>query len=250
MDWDGTTSLVRAGWADIMTDVYLESLPLRPGEEPATLRRFAWDELMRLNGRPSIHQMGRLAELILEREGQPRSAAEYQADFQRRLSERVAARLEAARRDRQQADALLVPGVRDFFEHARGRGLPLTLASGTPLPHVREEAEMLGVAAYFEERIFGPVDTHDTTFTKREVIARLLKTHSLEGATLLAFGDGPAEIAETAAVGGFAVAVAGDETHPGRLDEWKRDMLLAAGASAVITDYREVPALLEQWGVL
>jgi DUF971 family protein len=57
------------------------------------------------------------------------------------------------------------------------------------------------------------------------------------------------EIAETVAVGGYAVAVATDETHPGRLDEWKRDLLLGVGAQAVIADYHEAPALLKKLGL-
>jgi phosphoglycolate phosphatase-like HAD superfamily hydrolase len=249
MDWDGTTSLVRAGWAEIMTTLYVEQLPPKAEEAAEDLRKFALDEVMRLNGRPSIHQAVRLVELVTERGGEPLEASAYQADFQHRLGERCASRLAPMRIDPSAADTLLVPGARAFFERLRTRGIPLTLATGTPLPQALEEAELLGLAQYFDGRIFGPVDTHDTAFSKREIIQRLLRDHGLKGSQLLAFGDGPVEIAETVAVGGFAVAVASDETHPGRLDEWKRDLLRAAGAHAVIADYTAAPALLAELGL-
>ncbi len=249
MDWDGTTSLVRAGWAEIMAGIYVEELPPQSGEDAALLHRYAWDEVMRLNGRPSIHQAMRLVDLVTERGGRPQEAGIYQGQFQQRLGERREGRLAPFRISPDPADTLLVPGARAFFEALRARGIGLTLASGTPLPQVLEEAELLGVAHYFEGRIFGPTDTEDTTFSKRAVVHALLRDGTLEGAQLLAFGDGPVEIAETAAVGGFAVAVACDESHPGRLDEWKRDILLAAGASAVIADYTEAPALFAQLGL-
>jgi phosphoglycolate phosphatase-like HAD superfamily hydrolase len=232
-----------------MTELYLDQIPAKPEEAAHARRKFAWDEIMRLNGRPSIHQAARLVELVIERGGQPLEAIAYQADFQERLGACCTARLAIARADSAAANALLVPGVRAFFERIRMRGVPLTLATGTPLSQALEEVELLGLGAYFEGRIFGPVDTHDAAFSKREIIHRLLRDHGLKGSQLLAFGDGPVEISETATVGGFAVAVASDEAHPGRLDEWKRDLLLAAGAHAVIADYTSAPALLAELGL-
>src|SRR6188474_205113 len=80
MDWDGTTALSRAGWGDLMTDVYVENLPPLAGEGSAVLRAFAWDQLMRLNGRPAIHQMAHLADLIRARGGAPLEALHYQGE--------------------------------------------------------------------------------------------------------------------------------------------------------------------------
>ena len=67
MDWDGTTSLTRGGWADIMAVLYAEHLPQLDGEDDAARRKFAMSELMSLNGKPSIHQMAHLAELMVRR---------------------------------------------------------------------------------------------------------------------------------------------------------------------------------------
>lgn len=244
MDWDGTTSLIRAGWAEIMTEMYLDQLPHLPDETPATRHKFSWDEIMALNGRPSIHQFARLVELVSARGGTPLEALAYHHDFQGRLGEKRTSRLDGLRAGTIPADSLLIPGVRAFFDQLRAMRVPITLATGTQLDQAREEVDLLGLAEVFEGRIFGPEDSRDHAFSKRTVIDRLVRDHGIAGAQLLAFGDGPVEISETAAVGGYAVAVASDEANPGRLDEWKRDLLLAAGAHTVIADYTTAPQFL------
>ncbi len=247
MDWDGTTSLGRAGWGELMTDIYVENLPHIAGEDTAARRAFAWEELMRLNGRPSIHQMAHLADLIGRRGGTAAHAAQYQSDFQRRLSDCVEQRLAAVQSTRRPAESLLVPGVRELFTGLIARGVGLTLVSGTPIMQLRAEAELLEVAHFFEGRIHGPADTEDRTFTKRAIFESVLSEHALDGSAFLAFGDGPVEIIETKALGGLAIAVASDETEhgSGRVDEWKRQALLDIGADAVIADFQDAHALLE-----
>jgi phosphoglycolate phosphatase len=244
MDWDGTTALSRTGWANLMLEIYLEHLPLTPEESDATRRANAWEKLMELNGRPSIHQMSRLAEMVRERGGSPATAQEYQAVFQQRLADMVHARLQQIHAGDRAPHTLLIPGVREMLAAAHGLGIPITLASGTPQTQLRDEAALLGIARYFEGRIFGPADTHDTQFSKRGIIADIIED-GVEGSSLLAFGDGPVEISETKAVGGMAVAVASDEERPGQLDGWKRETLLAAGADAVIADFSDLPGLLK-----
>jgi phosphoglycolate phosphatase len=250
MDWDGTTALSRTGWADLMLDIYLEHLPLSEEESDTERRALAWDELMRLNGRPSIHQMGRLAEMVRERGGNPATAQDYQADFQQRLTDMVHERLQQIHAGDRAPHTLLIPGVSAFLAALHARGMRMTLASGTPQPQLREEAELLGIAQYFEGRVFGPADTHDTHFSKRGIIAALVREDGIGGDALLAFGDGPVELSETKAVGGLAVAVASNEEQPGELDAWKRETLLAAGADAVIADFRDSPTLLQAFFAL
>jgi len=78
------------------------------------------------------------------------------------------------------------------------------------------------------------------------VIQRILKENAVDGASLIAFGDGYVEIADCKAAGGLAVAVASDETaRSGRCDAWKRERLIGAGADLVIPDYRESAPLLD-----
>ncbi len=246
MDWDGTTSFSRAGWAGIMTDVCVENLPGHADETDEARRDFAMSEVMSLNGQPSIHQMVHVAKLIQQRGGAPASADDYHAEFQRRLASMVLARLDKVRKQHSRTDELLVPGVRAVLETLRGRGVGLTLASGTVLDELRQEAEILDVARYFDD-IHGPADLNDRRFSKRAVIAGILSGKKISGTALLAFGDGPAEIAETKAVGGMAIGVASDEIEhgSGRIDACKRESLLAAGADAVVADFRAMPDFLE-----
>ncbi len=248
MDWDGTTSLSRGGWAEIMATLYAEHLPVLAEENDRARHEFARAELMTLNGKPSIHQMAHLAALV-ERRGGTASAAEiYHDEFQRRLGAAVRARLELVRGEAPGTDSLLVRGVRAFFEMLRARGITITLATGSVFEEVRHETELLDVARYFDA-MHGPRSLEDREFSKRAIIAQVLREHKTEGALLLAFGDGPVEIAETKAVGGIAIAVASDEENhgTGRVDPAKRETLLAAGADGVIADFhhaREIIAAL------
>jgi hypothetical protein len=76
----------------------------------------------------------------------------------------------------------------------------------------------------------------------------LLREENIEGAHLLAFGDGPVEISVTKDVGGLAVGIASDEHHngSGRVDPHKHAQLTAAGADILIADYREFETLLDR----
>ena len=246
MDWDGTTSLSRGGWADIMAGLYAEHLPSIADENDVARREFARAELMTLNGKPSIHQMAHLTELVRLRGGAPESAEDYHDEFQRRLGEAVRARLERVRHEPPGTDSLLVRGVRGLFETLRARGITLTLATGSVLHEVRHETELLDVARYFKN-IHGPHSLEDRNFSKRAIIADILREQNVDGATLLAFGDGPVEIAETKAVGGIAIAVASDEENhgSGRMDPAKRETLLAAGADGVIADFHQAQQIIE-----
>ena len=55
-DWDGTLSLIRAGWAEVMLDQWMDLLPALPGETAEARRLKAHEDIWGLNGKPSIHQ--------------------------------------------------------------------------------------------------------------------------------------------------------------------------------------------------
>src|SRR5437667_12419143 len=68
-DFDGTLSLIREGWPEVMVPMFVELLPRRPGETEETRRALLFDDIMRLNGKQTIYQMMQLAERIKERGG-------------------------------------------------------------------------------------------------------------------------------------------------------------------------------------
>jgi phosphoglycolate phosphatase len=234
MDWDGTISLLRGGWVELMVELCV-------GHAPTLERAHVHAEMLALNGKPSIHQMARIAELV-----GAGTADGYQNDYVARITDVVTQRVQALRNG-SAPETLMVPGVEGLLRALADRGVKLTLISGTPEPELVPEAALLGVSDFFGGRIFGPRDTGDRAFTKRAAIHAEVEQHGIRGEELLAVGDGPVEIAETKALGGLAVAVASDEVEPGsgRFDEFKRRQLLECGADIVVPDFRDAAALVK-----
>jgi len=245
-DFDGTLSLIRQGWPEVMVPMFVEMLPAKEGESEEELAALALDDIMRLNGKQTIYQMIQLAERITERGGEPREPLWYKHEYLRRLDKQTAGRTAGLRDGSIDPDSLLVYDARKLLEHLKSMGLTLHLASGTDEPFVKQEAELLGLTDYFEGRIFGALDNYKD-FSKQMVIERILKEHSISGDSLLSFGDGYVEIENTKQAGGIAVAVASDEANngSGQFDQWKRNRLLDVGADIVIPDFRDSTVLME-----
>jgi len=249
-DFDGTVSLIREGWPEVMVPMMVEVL-LETGtrETPEELYRLAYDFVMQLNGKQTIYQMIRLAEEVAKRGGKPRDPLEYKQVYHDRLMQRIHSRREGLRSGRLRPEDMVVPGAFDLLRRLRERGVHLYLASGTDEKYVWEEARLLGLDPFFGEHIYGALDDYKS-FSKAKVIERILEKNRVEGDRLLGFGDGYVEIQNVKAVGGTAVAVASDEAgRSGEPDPWKRDRLIGVGADLVIPDYREADRLVAYlWG--
>jgi phosphoglycolate phosphatase-like HAD superfamily hydrolase len=245
-DFDGTLSLIRQGWPEVMVPMFVEALPRQPGETDDDLRRLAFDDIMRLNGKQTIYQMIQLAGRITERGGVPRDPLWYKHEYLRRLDERIRARVDGLRDGSIRPDDLLVYQARPLLEELRRRGLHLYLASGTDEQFVKQESSLLDLTRYFGPHVYGALDDYKK-FSKKMVIERILHENQIRGEQLLSFGDGYVEIENTKQVGGLAVAVASDEANngSGNFDEWKRQRLLGVGADVVIPDFRDALMLLQ-----
>ena len=92
-----------------------------------------------------------------------------------------------------------------MLEDFASRGLRLYLASGTDHANVKEEAALLGVAPFFEDRIFGAQEDL-SSFSKAILVREIVSRAGFEAKELLVFGDGYIEIEEVKKVGGIAVA--------------------------------------------
>ena len=242
-DFDGTLSLLREGWPEVMVPMMVEALVRTgTGETDAELAVLVEDYVMALNGQPTIFQMARLAEEIRARGAEPAVPTEYLKEFEGRLLRVVDARAAEIRECRVPPERWAVPGSHRFLDNLRRRGLPLYLASGTQLRFVRPEAALLNLTGYFAGEIHAPAGD-DTSFSKRAVIEHILAAHGCPGDRLLSFGDGVVETQEVRRVGGTAVAVASN-LELGRLNGWKRDRLVPAGADIVIPDYQAGDQLL------
>jgi phosphoglycolate phosphatase len=244
-DFDGTLSLIREGWPEIMIPMMVEVLrQTGTSETAAELTRAVETFVMRLNGRQTIYQMMQLAEEVRQRGGQPLDPLAYKQRYHDLLMARIQGRLEALKAGTVQAADWTVPGSHALLEELQRRGLKLYLASGTDLKYVRQEAELLGLTPYFGEHIYGALDDYKQ-FSKQLIVERILREHGLSGQELLGFGDGYVEIEEVKRVGGTAVAVASDEAKRVGVNAWKRNRLVQAGADIVIPEYRRYMSLLE-----
>ncbi len=245
-DFDGTLSLIRQGWPEVMVPMFVEALPRRTDETEDMLRDMVLDDIMRLNGKQTIYQMIQLADRIRERGGEPNEPLWYKHEYLRRLDRHIGARTAGLAGAAIAPDAMLVHGARPLLEHLRALGLSLYLASGTDESAVKREAKLLDITRYFDGHIYGAVNDYKQ-FSKKIVIDRILREHRITGRRLLSFGDGYVEIENTKQAGGLAVAVASDEANngSGRVDEWKRHRLLGVGADAVIPDFRDAVPLVE-----
>ncbi|MCP4192460.1 MAG: HAD hydrolase-like protein [Planctomycetaceae bacterium] len=244
-DFDGTLSLIREGWPEVMIPMMVKALrETGTAESDEELQSIASTFVMELNGKQTIYQMIRLAAEIEKRGGQPAEPTHYKGQYHDLLMLRIEARREQLRSGEVDPTQFLVPGTQDLLNRLRDQGASLYLASGTDEEYVKEEVNLLGLGDYFGEHVHGAVDDYKS-FSKAQVIQRILTTHSIEGADLLGFGDGYVEIQNIKSVGGTAVAVASDESgRSGKPDMWKRDRLIGVGADIVIPDFRESDALL------
>lgn len=244
-DFDGTLSLIREGWPQVMIPMMVEVLRATgTTEDDAALTAHVEEFVMRLNGRQTIYQMIQLAEEVQKRGGTPLEPLAYKHEYHRRLMKRIQGRLDSLASGDASPDDWTVPGSHAMLSRLQDRGLTLYLASGTDVAFVRREAELLGLTRFFGEHIYGALDDYQN-FSKKMIIERILKEHQLRGEELLGFGDGFVEIEEVKRVGGVAVAVASDEAKRQGIHAWKRDRLVKAGADLVIGDYRQVDWVID-----
>ncbi|HEV8059598.1 MAG TPA: HAD family hydrolase [Gemmataceae bacterium] len=243
-DFDGTLSLIREGWPQVMIPMMTRVLrETATTESDSELTARVEEFVMRLNGRQTIYQMMQLADEVRARKGTPEDPLVYKHRYHDLLMERISGRLDSLGNGSAQPEAWTVPGSHAFLRALKARGLTLFLASGTDETFVKKEAELLDVARFFGEHIYGALDDHGK-FSKKMIIDRILQENRLSGEELLGFGDGFVEIEEIRKVGGVAVAVASDEVKRQGVNAWKRDRLVKAGADIVIPEYRRADRLL------
>jgi len=239
-DFDGTISLIREGWQGVMIPMMVEILRQTPKgkrEPPEKIEQEVTEFVTRLTGRQTIYQMLRLCEEVRRRGGRPLDPLEYKRMYHDRLWERIKGRLEALRTGRVEPDEMMVPGARAMLEALRARGVTCYLASGTDEPYVWNEACALKITHYFAG-IYGALEDWKS-YSKRQVIERIIRESSLSRKEFASFGDGFVEIEETKAVGGVAIGVASNEATRTGIDEWKRKRLIEAGADLIVPDFRE-----------
>jgi phosphoglycolate phosphatase-like HAD superfamily hydrolase len=235
-DFDGTLSLIRSGWMDVMVPMMVQILAdTGTAESTAQLRAVVEDYVWRLTGQETVYQMIALAAEVEKRGGKPLDPLQYKRIYLDRLWTRIRGRVHRLRAGAP-PDQYLVPGVRPLLESLRDRGLTLYLASGTDEEYMKEEARLLDVERYFNGGLFGALDDYQS-FSKGILVRRIIETAGFRGEEFLGFGDGYVEIEEVKKVGGFAVGVATAEPECLLVDQWKRTRLIGVGADFIIPNF-------------
>ncbi len=245
-DFDGTLSLLRAGWPAVMTSLMKRVLLATPHCEPEPLLETHIKELIeRTTGKQTIYQMIALCDEVRQREGEPLDAADYKKQYLDLLMAQIQHRLDGLRSGELKPEQMLVAGSIELLEALRAHGVQMYLASGTDQEFVRDEANLLGVAHYFGDHIYGAIEDYQN-YSKAKVIERILKDCGASGSELLGFGDGYVEIDNTKSAGGTAIGVASDEEHrSGLSDTVKRKRLIGVGADIIMPDFTHAKDLIQ-----
>jgi len=242
-DFDGTISLIREGWQEVMEAMMVDLMMETPEHEPESdIELIVREFITELTGKQTIYQMIRLCEEIAMRGGQPADPLVYKQNYHARLLDRIQHRLDGLESKQLHPDEMLVPGSLEILNRLKEKNISCYLASGTDETYVVAEADLLGVTPFFKA-VYGALDDYKN-FSKRMVIQRIIQDNDLKGSELVAFGDGYVEIEDTKGVGGIAVGVATNEDTRIGVNEWKRDRLMRAGADIIIPDFRQVDALI------
>jgi phosphoglycolate phosphatase-like HAD superfamily hydrolase len=243
-DFDGTLSLIRSGWLDIMLDMMTGTLAaLGTGESAEQLRSESFDRVWPHTGRDTLFQMMEFAAMVEARGGKAEDPAAYKQRFLDELCQVSGARIAAVREGRAAPDRYLVPGSRALLEELQSRGLKLYLASGTDHDQLQHEAALLDIARYFDGHVYGALPDPEA-FSKGMLVARIAGEDGMHPSMLIGFGDGPTEIAEVHGAGALAVGVATDEPECRTISPFKRRSLIQHGADYIVPNYLCRHALL------
>jgi len=239
-DFDGTLSLLRAGWQEVMGAYFCEILiataPTKPrSKHTNNCREF----ITRFTGGQKIYQAMELERQVRATGATPLPAARSKAEFQHRLHRRIDHRLiePGASAASHQPDTWSPVSSSCCAASAR-RVSSATWQAAPIFPNVIEEAELLRLSGFFTTdedhvRIHGALREH-ANFSKRLVIERIVAQNGLSGPELVAFGDGFVEI---------------KETRPAGCDPWKARRRQDVGACLLVSDWLQSDLLPRTLGI-
>lgn len=252
-DNDGTVSILRQGWEQVMAPVMVKAiLGDRYQSADETLyhkvRNRVIDYIDKSTGIQTILQMEALVEMvkefgivepdkILDRFG-------YKQIYNDALMEIVNRRIEKLKDGELDVTDYTIKGAVEFIKQLRKKGVKLYLASGTDRHDVLNESQALGYAELFDGGIYGAVGDV-TKYSKKMVIERIMTENNLSGPELAVFGDGPVELRECRRRDGIAIGIATDEIRRHGLNIEKRTRLIKAGAHIIVPDFSQHKKLID-----
>lgn len=247
-DFDGTLSILREGWEDVMEPLMVEMISdgSAPDDELITEVREYIDES---TGIQTIFQMRWLVDKIKEYGFAEEVHSEwwYKDEYNRRLMEKVNSRIEKLNNGEASPKDFLVKGSEEFLQALSDAGIELYIASGTDHGDVVKEVNALGLGRYFSDIAGAPERRADCS--KEMVIKQLIEERGLKGDELVVIGDGKVEIGLAIDMGAVTLGLATDEIRGCGLNLAKRKRLIDAGAHAIATDFSQYSQILEWLGI-
>jgi len=251
-DHDGTLSVLREGWEQIMEPVMMRAILGSQFDtaDEATFNRvqtMSREFIDRTTGIQTLVQMQGLVKLVQQCGFVPESEIldnhGYKAVYNKALLEMIKTRTEKLASGELDSIDFQVKNAGLLLQSLYDRGIKLYLASGTDEADVIAEAEAMGYAHLFEGRIFGAVGDVNVE-AKKVVLERIIRDNDLSGHEFATFGDGPVEMRETQKRGGLCIGVASDEVRGFGWNMAKRKRLIRAGAQILVPDFSQLGALL------
>jgi phosphoglycolate phosphatase-like HAD superfamily hydrolase len=244
-DFDGTISLLREGWPEIMAPVCVEVICGDTAPTPEIEQAVA-HMIDETTGIQTIFQMEKLVDMVraygLVPESKILDAQGYKKIYLDRLMVPVNERLRRLAAGELTIEQVTVRGAHHMLDLLEKRGVALYVFSGTDRDDVVNEAKQVRAARYFEE-IWGAIGSVED-YSKEKVLREIIAQHNLHGNQVMAVGDGPVEIRNVKAEGGIAIGVCSDEKAGHGWDDTKRNRLLKAGADILIPDFAEADKLM------
>ncbi len=174
-DFDGTISLIREGWQQVMIPMMVDLLAECPeAEDRDSLEHLVKAYVARSTGVQTVYQMIWLSDEINQRGGKVLEPLVYKDMYNERLDGRIRERIEALQAGQVDPDDWMVPGSRQMLEGLQALDCTLLCASGTDREYMNFEAELLGVSQYFNGGLYGATDDY-RHFSKKILIDRIIE---------------------------------------------------------------------------
>jgi phosphoglycolate phosphatase-like HAD superfamily hydrolase len=246
LDFDGTVSVLREGWPEIMLPVMVDAIR---GDHPSTPEIVERCEkfIDETTGIQTFFQMEGLVKMVEEFGLVPKEkildAWGYKAVYNDALMVPVNARIADLASGKLTLDDATMHGSRQFLKAIFDRGVRIYLASGTDQDDVRNEAHACQIDQWATGGIWGAIRNVED-YSKDKVMKDIISQNNLHGAELMVLGDGPVEIRNAKDNGAIAIGVASDEVKCEGLNPHKRQRLIKAGADILIPDFLEWEKLI------
>ncbi|MBW3000958.1 HAD family hydrolase [Candidatus Woesearchaeota archaeon] len=237
-DLDGTLSLERDGWINLMIKVFVDEL-VKAGVKEKEALMWSIKYIQDTIGITTYVQMQALADEIKQRGGMPKHAWKYKQDYNKELVELV-----EKQRKELPKDKLRVAGILELLKllAARFGKNSLYIGSASDIDAVLSSVSFLGYDDFFDKNnIVGAGSVNDPKAdSKKLVIDKLMNEQGLKLGELLCFGNGFPEILHTYNAGGICIGVLTPDESKYKdyfTVEQRREILINAGAHIVMPDY-------------